>query len=59
MMELGKFSHDCHQRVGEFALNHVECMYCLGEECLPIYELWKKASARCSIFKTRRILSLA
>lgn len=53
MLELGKFSHDCHQRVGEFALEHVECMYCLGEECLPICEVWKKAGRSVQFFKDR------
>lgn len=53
MLELGKFSQDCHQRVGEFALKHVEQMYCLGEECLPIYEVWKKARRPVQFFKNR------
>lgn len=53
MLELGKFSDGCHQRVGEFALGHVERMYCLGEECLPIYEIWKKAGRPVQLFKTR------
>lgn len=42
MAELGKFSEGCHQRVGEFALRHVERMYCLGQECLPIVEIWRR-----------------
>jgi UDP-N-acetylmuramoyl-tripeptide--D-alanyl-D-alanine ligase len=53
MLELGKFCHDCHQRVGEFALQYVEHMYCLGEECLPIYEIWKKAGRPVHFFKNR------
>lgn len=53
MLELGKFSDDCHRRVGEFALKHVECMYCLGEECLPIYEVWKNAKRPVHFFKDR------
>lgn len=58
MLELGKFSYDCHHRVGEFALNHVERMYCLGEECLPIYEIWKKANRPVQFFKNRADLVL-
>ena len=53
MLELGKFSQDCHQRVGEFALKHVERMYCLGYECLPIYDIWKKAGRSVHFFKDR------
>jgi len=53
MMELGAFSHDCHQRVGEFSLEHVEHMYCLGEECYPIYEVWKEARRPVQLFQKR------
>lgn len=53
MMELGKFSEACHQRVGEYALDFVEEMYCVGEECLPIQEVWKKAKRPVFWFKTR------
>ena len=53
MMELGKFSDECHQRVGEFALKYVEKVYCLGEECLPIYEIWKNAGRSIQMFHGR------
>lgn len=53
MLELGKFSHDCHHRVGEHSLKYVERMYCLGEECLPIVDLWKKAGRPVHFFKSR------
>lgn len=53
MLELGNFSFDCHKRVGEFALSYVECMYCLGEECWPIYEVWKRAGRLVQMFKDR------
>lgn len=53
MMELGKFSDDCHARVGEYALNYVEKMYCLGEECSPIYDIWKQAGRPVQLFKQR------
>lgn len=56
MAELGKFSEGCHQRVGEFALDHVERVYCLGEECLPIYEIWKKMNRPIQLFHHRRDL---
>jgi UDP-N-acetylmuramoyl-tripeptide--D-alanyl-D-alanine ligase len=53
MLELGKFSQECHQRVGEFALKYVEMLYCLGEECLPIYDIWKKANRKVHFFHNR------
>lgn len=53
MMELGKFSESCHRSVGEFALNHVERMYCLGNECLPIVDIWKKEGRPVELFLNR------
>lgn len=50
MMELGKFSDESHRRVGEHALNCVEEIYCFGEECRPIYEIWKKAGKKVELF---------
>lgn len=56
MMELGKFSAGCHQRVGEHALDHVEQMFCLGEECLSIREVWENSKRPVSLFKSREEL---
>lgn len=53
MMELGKFSDECHRRVGEFALHYVDRMYCLGKECQPIYEIWKQAGKPVELFLER------
>lgn len=50
MMELGKFSADSHRRVGEFALNCVDQIYCLGEECRPIYDLWTQSGKPVRLF---------
>lgn len=56
MLELGKFSDDCHARVGEFALQHVEELYCLGEECRPIYDIWSQAGRAVRLFNQRQEL---
>lgn len=53
MLELGKFSQSCHHQVGEFALKHVEQLYCLGEECLPIFDVWKRAGRPVHFFTNR------
>jgi UDP-N-acetylmuramoyl-tripeptide--D-alanyl-D-alanine ligase len=41
--ELGKFSYDCHKRLGEYTLKQVEELICLGEECAPMVEVWQQA----------------
>lgn len=56
MLELGKFSDDCHTRVGEHALNYVDQLFCLGEECRPIYDLWKKKGRPVELFDSRQDL---
>lgn len=43
MMELGKFSKQCHRSVGEHALKCVDMMICFGEGCQPIFECWMQA----------------
>ncbi|MBA3722753.1 MAG: UDP-N-acetylmuramoyl-tripeptide--D-alanyl-D-alanine ligase [Parachlamydiaceae bacterium] len=53
MMELGKFSNDCHSRVGEFALDQVDQVYCLGDECQPIFNIFSKAGKPTGIFTKR------
>ena len=53
MMELGKFSIESHTRVGEHALKYVDSVFCLGEECLPIYEIFKKAGKDSKLFFDR------
>jgi UDP-N-acetylmuramoyl-tripeptide--D-alanyl-D-alanine ligase len=53
MLELGKFSDACHQRVGEYALQHVDLMFCLGDECQPIYDVWMHAGRPVRLFHQR------
>lgn len=53
MMELGKFSDECHRKVGEHALNIVDRVYCFGVECKPIYELWKGKNKPAALFLDR------
>lgn len=43
IVELGKFSENCHRAVGKYALGHVDLMLCFGVDCLPIYEEWTQA----------------
>lgn len=56
MMELGKFSEDCHYRVAEHALNYVEKIYCMGLECRPIYDLWTQHGRPVELFMDRNSL---
>lgn len=56
MLELGQFSFESHYRVGQHALDYVEKIYCLGEECRPIHELWQGHSRSTQLFHCREDL---
>lgn len=53
MPELGKFSEGCHREIGEYALARVDQMFCLGEECQPIYQTWVNAGRTVDWFLER------
>jgi len=46
--ELGKFSEECHREVGLAALDAVDEVICLGEECSPIVDIWVDAGREIS-----------
>lgn len=56
MRELGKFSNDCHRRVGEYSLHYVDKMYCVGTGCQPIYDLWREAGRPVELFENQAAL---
>lgn len=59
MPELGKFSEGCHREIGEYALGLVDQMFCLGEECQPIYQTWVNAGRTVDWFLERDKLVVA
>lgn len=56
MLELGRFSEDCHREVAESALDHVDLMLCLGEGCQPIVDCWKSKGRPVHYFDDRAAL---
>lgn len=59
MLELGKFSQECHKEVGEIALKYVDVLYCMGEESQMIYSVWRQAKREAYWFKDLQTLSEA
>lgn len=57
MMELGKFSKQCHIDVAEEALKAVDYLFCYGEECLPMIDVWQKHSRPSFYFETHAALA--
>lgn len=41
MLELGKFSEECHREVGLYALKYVDHLFCFGKECKTLFDVWK------------------
>lgn len=49
-LELGDFSSECHEEVGQEALLHLDHLICFGEECIPMEAVWKRAERPVEIF---------
>jgi len=43
MTGLASLSKETHERIGEYALQNVDELYCLGGDCAPIIDIWKRA----------------
>jgi len=56
LLELGKYSDQCHLNVGIKALQHVDSMMLLGKGCLPIYDYWKTNKKPVELFLSRHEL---
>ncbi len=44
MKELAEYSREVHERVAKYALGRADLLLCLGEDSLPMFEIWKEAS---------------
>jgi UDP-N-acetylmuramoyl-tripeptide--D-alanyl-D-alanine ligase len=51
MKELGSFTEACHREVAEVALDCVDHLLCLGEECLTMVDIFKKAGKPAEYFE--------
>lgn len=56
MLELGELTEPHHRSVGEHALDTIDEMFCLGEGCKPIAEVWKEGKKNCHLFIHREDL---
>ncbi|MCB1112000.1 MAG: UDP-N-acetylmuramoyl-tripeptide--D-alanyl-D-alanine ligase [Chlamydiales bacterium] len=57
MLELGVHSDRCHYEVGKYAMGCVDHLLCLGEECAPMVDLWKKEGRNASLHHERSALA--
>lgn len=56
MRELGDFSRTCHEEIGNYAINKVDYLFCLGEQMLPAVECWQRAQRPVSYFESKEDL---
>lgn len=52
MMELGKFSDDCHRKVGMEALKTLDHLICYGKECQPMVDVWQEHNKQAHLLPT-------
>ncbi|MGK5595158.1 MAG: UDP-N-acetylmuramoyl-tripeptide--D-alanyl-D-alanine ligase [Parachlamydiaceae bacterium] len=50
MLELGKFSSACHIDVAKEALKTVDYLFCFGEECAPMVDIWREQQRPAYLF---------
>ena len=50
MLDLGKYSFVSHSEVAKEALNYVDILYCIGEESIPMVDVFKKKEKRVQFF---------
>lgn len=59
MRELGSVSELLHREVAEYALERVDLLFCMGERCAPMIEIWNRAGrASVHVNKISEIISL-
>ncbi len=59
MMDLGKYSFVSHTEVAKEALNHVDILYCIGEESMPMVDVFKKKERSVQFFTCYEELKIA
>jgi len=42
LVEMGKFTDECHAQVAELSLKHLDILFCLGDECTSIVDRWQR-----------------
>lgn len=50
MLELGKFSEECHERVGKEALANIDQLFLVGNGCKPIQKIFEEAGKQVKIY---------
>ncbi len=53
MKELGPFEVDSHREVAEHALPLIDHLLCIGEECLPMVDIFKREGKPVEFFKEK------
>lgn len=56
MKELGKYSDQAHKLVAEYALKHVDLLFCTGNDCRIMEEVWKRAKKQVYHFDAKENL---
>lgn len=52
MLELGRYSDECHRSVGLEALERVDHLLCFGDECIPMVQVWEEKGRKAEQMQT-------
>ena len=56
---MGGFSETCHEAIGAYSLDHVDLMFCLGKDCVPIVQKWQDKGRSAEYFEDKKALGVA
>jgi len=56
MRELGDYSVSCHEEVAQIALDTVDDLLCLGDECQPMIDLFHKNNRHAELYMDLQLL---
>jgi UDP-N-acetylmuramoyl-tripeptide--D-alanyl-D-alanine ligase len=56
MRELGAYTESSHREIAQFALDYIDELFCCGQECLPMVEVFAGAGKSVALFRDVNIL---
>ncbi len=56
MRELGAYTESCHREIAAFALDYLDELFCYGQECLPMVEVFAQAGRSVALFRDLNVL---
>lgn len=59
LAEMGKFTEQLHRELGTLTLNYLDILFCVGEDCQIMVDMWQKEGKTVSWFHGRKEVNQA